>query len=73
MQRSVVRWMSNEVSEDNIASILFLEGSYLSPCLAHNLPLNMEETCSTEMSVDFQGKTRGRYVPEDLTTRRKHV
>jgi hypothetical protein len=40
--------------------------SMLVSCLVYSLTLKIEETCSSETSVDFQ-RTKRRYIPEDRT------
>jgi hypothetical protein len=55
-----------EISEEHVASFIRVEGKYSSACyFIYDLLFKMEETCSSEMSVDFQ-RTTWRYVPESL-------
>jgi hypothetical protein len=46
--------------------IALLASCFLVSCLAYSSTLEMEASCSSEMSVDFQRSTR-RYISEDST------
>jgi hypothetical protein len=69
----IVRWKSADVSEEHVTSIF--KGQRISQArnqLEKGVKLEMEATCSSETSADFQRTTR-RYIPEDTITLHSHL
>jgi hypothetical protein len=58
---------STDVSEEHVASIFMVEriSQARNQRESSSLTLNMEATCSSETSVDFQTDYTALYIPED--------